>query len=69
MNLGQQGLNPTTQNIYTQGQPGLLDSIGSGLGGAATGFLSGGPVGAGIGGLAGLLKGRGGEQKFNYGAG
>lgn len=63
-NLGQQGLQQTSENIYNQGQPGFLDSIGKGLGGAATGFLAGGPAGAAIGGLGSLFN-RGGEQKFN----
>ena len=54
--LGQQGLSPTSQNVYTQGQPGFLDSIGKGIGGAATGFLSGGPAGAAAGGLSSLVS-------------
>lgn len=63
-NLGQQGLQQTNENVYTQGQPGFLDSIGKGLGGAVTGFLSGGPYGFLARGLGGLFT-RGGEQKFN----
>lgn len=61
--LGQQGLQQTSENIYTQGQPGFLDAIGKGLGGAATGFLAGGPAGAAMGGLSSLFN-RGGEQKY-----
>ncbi len=55
MGLGQKALQPTVENIYTQGQPGLLDSIGSGIGGAAAGFAMGGPAGAIGGGLNGLV--------------
>ena len=56
MNLGQQGLQQTSQNVYTQGQPGFVDAIGKGIGGAATGFAMGGPAGAAAGGLSGLLS-------------
>lgn len=63
-NLGQQGLQQTNENVYTKGQPGFLDSIGKGLGGAATGFAMGGPAGAAAGGLSGMFN-RGGEQNYN----
>lgn len=33
-NLGQQGLNPVQENVYEQGQPGLLDYAGQIVGGA-----------------------------------
>ncbi len=33
-NIGQLGLNPRKENIYMQGQPGFLQSAGSGLGNA-----------------------------------
>lgn len=66
MGLGQQGLQQTNENIYTQGQPGFLDAIGKGIGGAATGFAMGGPAGALAGGLGGLFN-RSGEQTATTG--
>lgn len=58
--LGQQGLNPTVENVYTAGQPGFLDSLSglvsggvSGLGGLSSSLFSlfgkrGGPGGSAI---------------------
>lgn len=49
--LAQGGLSPVTENVYHQGQPGLIDSLGTGLGIAGGAFL--GPAGAAAGNLAG----------------
>lgn len=46
-NLGQNGLNQYNENIYKQGQPGLVDALGPALGVAGAAF--GGPVGAAAG--------------------
>jgi len=40
-----------------QGDPGLFGTIGRAIGGAASGFLSGGPIGAVRGGISGLTRG------------
>jgi len=50
-NLSQGGLNPVTENIYHQGQPGLIDYAGNALGIAGAAF--GGPAGAALGNAAG----------------
>jgi hypothetical protein len=54
MNLGQQGLNPTTQNVYTHGQPGLLQNIGTGVG-QGLGMAGGAYLGGGAPGISSLL--------------
>lgn len=60
-NIGQASLNPVKENIYMQGQPGMLEqfapAIGTGIGAAV-----GGPIGAGIGGGIGSMFG-GSSQK------
>lgn len=43
--IGGMGLNPVTENIYNQGQPGLIDQAAP-LIGAGVGFAAGGPGGA-----------------------
>ena len=62
MGLGSQALQPVAENVYTQGQPGFLDAVGEGIGGAATGFLMGGPAGAVAGGLSGLVGNKNQQQ-------
>ncbi len=49
--LAQGGLNPVTENIYQQGQPGAIDYLGQGLGVAGGAFF--GPAGAAAGNMAG----------------
>lgn len=50
-NFAQGGFQPTTENIYRAGQPGLIDFAGPALGAAGAAF--GGPFGAAIGNAAG----------------
>jgi hypothetical protein len=50
-NMGQFGLQQFNENVYTKGQPGLLDQIGPGLGAAAGTIF--GPAGTAIGGAIG----------------
>ena len=47
MGLGGQGFQPTVENVYRQGQPGLVDAIGPALGGLAGSIL--GPIGTAAG--------------------
>jgi hypothetical protein len=70
MNLGQQGLQQTTENVYREPTGGLGDLIGPALGAAGTAFgvPFAGTLGAAAGkGLTNLFKNKGGENKFDYG--
>jgi hypothetical protein len=59
--IGQQYLNPVTENVMEQGQPGFGHGLASGLGGAlpgaAIGFATGGPAGAAAGAANGFANG------------
>lgn len=66
MGLGQQGLNPTVENVYTQGQGGFLDQLAPLIGSAAGAFFN--PAGGALSGLSGLFNkqgGTGGGQQQN----
>lgn len=56
--LGQQGLQPTNENIYTAGQPGALQGLFSGIGsglGMAGGAALGGGLSSGLNGFGSLF--------------
>ena len=62
MNLGQQGLQQTNENVYTQGQGGLLDQLGPIAQGITSGFA--GNYGGGLDAISKMFN-KGGEQKLN----
>ncbi len=63
--IGQQGLGQFNENIYHQGQPGLLDTIGQGVG-TGLGMAAGAtPWGQAAGLASNLFNNRGGQKTSN----
>ncbi len=56
-NIGTQYLNPVTENVMHQGQPGIGQPLMQGVGGAIPGMIAGGPMGGAMGFMNGMSGG------------